>query len=104
MVCVIVLYDTEYYSSPAALHKYLDTVWLCMYLAEKQAELNCTHTSFIYALSFVTGAQDFLPEFVEAPRWYSIYGIYPKYLGLVTAMQKAKTWMLHARVSHLPTV
>ena len=46
-----------------------------------------------------TGAQDFLPDFLEAPKWYSIYGIYPKYTGLVTAMSKAKAWMMHARVS-----
>ncbi len=47
-----------------------------------------------------SGAQDFLPDFLEAPKWYSIYGIYPKYTGLVTAMSKAKAWMMHARVSH----
>ena len=44
------------------------------------------------------GAQDFLPDFIGAPRWYSLYGIYPKYTNLLTAMQKVKIWMKHIRV------
>ena len=55
---------------------------------------------FVYFFPF-SGAQDFLPDFLEAPKWYSIYGIYPKYTGLVTAMSKAKAWMMHARVSSI---
>lgn len=44
-------------------------------------------------LRLISDAQDFLPDFIEAPKWYSIYGIYPKYTNLITAMQKAKEWM-----------
>lgn len=53
----------------------------------------------ILFISMTSGAQDFLPDFLRAPRWYSIYGIYPKYKKLDTAMTKAKDWIQSARVS-----
>ena len=46
-----------------------------------------------------TGAQDFLPDFVAAPRWYTIYGIYPKYRSAVSAMAQVRSWLKTARVS-----
>ena len=46
------------------------------------------------------GAQDFLPDFVRVGRWYSIYGIYPKYRDLSTATSRAHQWLQTARVSN----
>uniref|UniRef100_X1ZRJ1 Uncharacterized protein n=1 Tax=Capitella teleta TaxID=283909 RepID=X1ZRJ1_CAPTE len=61
--------------------------------------LYITRIYFIYGApeEELIGAQDFLPDFLRAPRWYSIYGIYPKYKKLDTAMSKAKDWISSAR-------
>lgn len=48
---------------------------------------------------YFPGAQDFLPDFESASRWYNVYRIYPKYGPLVSAMRKVKEWMHNARVS-----
>jgi len=61
--------------------------------------LYITRIYFVYGApeEELIGAQDFLPDFVHAPRWYSIYGIYPKYRPLGSAMQKIKDWIQSAR-------
>lgn len=45
------------------------------------------------------GAEDFLPDFLSAPKWYRMNGIYPKYAKLISAMQKAKNWIQTVEVS-----
>ena len=62
--------------------------------------------SLVEYITFVmsVGMQDFLPDFVRASRWYSVYGLYPRYRSLVTAMQKAKDWVQCARVSNTVSV
>ena len=57
-----------------------------------------THTLLYRYRYLFVGMQDFLPDFVHASRWYSVYGIYPRYRSLVTAMHKAKDWIQCAKV------
>ena len=49
-------------------------------------------------LCWLSGAQDFLPDYEQVPHWHSVYSVYPKYSPLFTAMRKAKEWMHNARV------
>jgi len=56
---------------------------------------------------WLSGAQDFLPDYEQVPRWHSVYSVYPRYSPLFTAMRKAKEWMHNAQVredSALPTI
>jgi len=54
-------------------------------------------------VTWVVGAQDFLPDFESVSSCVSIANIYPRYQPISSAMQKAKKWIADARVCSFAT-